>query len=111
MLLLITGLIAMAQAAPKGDHWAVILSGSKDMWNYRHQASACRAYHILKGNGVPEDKIIHFSFDDVVSDRENPFRGKLFTEPDGEDVYQGCNIDYRGNDVNTQNFLGAITGN
>ena len=81
------------------------------MWNYRHQASACRAYHILKRNGVPEDKIIHFSFDDVVSDRENPFRGKLFTEPDGEDVYQGCNIDYRGNDVTTQNFLGAITGN
>jgi legumain len=94
---------------PEGDHWAVIVTGSKDMWNYRHQAGACRAYQILKKYHIPEDQIIQFSFDDAVRDRENPFRGKLFYEPNGEDVYEGCKIDYRGKDVTTANFLGAIT--
>lgn len=101
----------MAQRGPEGDHWAVIVAGSKNMWNYRHQASACRAYQILKNNKVPEDQIIHFSFDDAVADRENPFRGQLFNEPNGEDVYEGCKIDYRRDQVTTDNFIGAITSN
>merc|ERR1712048_920340 len=28
----------------------------------------------------------------------------------GQDVYAGCNIDYRGSDVNPQNFMAVLTG-
>lgn len=91
------------------DHWAVIVAGSKDYWNYRHQADACHAYHILKKNGISDDKIILFSYDDVAHDRDNPFRGKLFNKPDGMDLNEGCKIDYRRGDVTPEKFVKAIT--
>jgi glycosylphosphatidylinositol transamidase (GPIT) subunit GPI8 len=30
------------------NHWAVLVAGSKDFWNYRHQADVCHAYHLLR---------------------------------------------------------------
>jgi len=34
----------------------------------------------------------------------------MFNKPNGEDVYAGCNIDYKGGDVTPENFLSVITG-
>jgi legumain len=65
---------------------------------------------MLRSNGIPEEQIIHFSFDDVASHRENPFKGQLFNKPNGQDVYEGCNIDYREHEVTPDKFIGAITG-
>ena len=78
------------------DHWAVLVVGSNGMWNYRHQADVCHAYHVLRNNGIPESNIIMMAFDDIANDTENPIKGKLFNKPNGQDVYAGCNIDYRG---------------
>ena len=61
--------------ATASDHWAVIVAGSKGFSNYRHQADTCHAYQLLKKNGIPEDQIIHLSYDDVANSRENPFPG------------------------------------
>ncbi len=44
------------------------------------------------------------SFDDAVISRENPVRGKLFNEEMGRDLYENCNIDYKGEDVTVKNF-------
>ena len=45
---------------------------------------------------------------------ETPFPGKLFNAPDsddpGDDVYAGCEIDYRGKDVSADNFIGLLLG-
>jgi glycosylphosphatidylinositol transamidase (GPIT) subunit GPI8 len=55
----------------------------------------------MKKNGIPEDQIIHISFDDVAHDKKNIWhRGKLFNKPTpfgkaGVDVYKNCKIDYR----------------
>ena len=54
----------------------------------------------MKDNGIPEDHIIHMSYDDVAHSLRNPYRGKLFNKPTekgtpGVDVYDGCKIDYR----------------
>jgi legumain len=65
----------------------------------------------MKKNGIPEDQIILMSYDDVANDPENPFPGKLFNAPNGSDVYEGCKIDYRGNDVTPANFLNILKGN
>ena len=44
------------------------------------------------------------AFDDIANNDENPFPGTLYNKPcDGDDcenVYEGCNIDYKGKDVN-----------
>src|SRR5688572_22247897 len=87
-----------AENATAPDHWAVLVAGSNGFWNYRHQADICHSYQVLRKNGIPESNIIVMSYDDVAADSENPFPGKLFNKPDGQDVYAGCKIDYRADD-------------
>merc|ERR1712048_1533564 len=54
------------------------------------------------------------AYDDIANNKQNPFPGKLFNKPDpsgpGVDVYEGCNIDYKGADVTPQNFMDVLTG-
>ena len=92
------------------DHWAVIVAGSKSLWNYRHQADAAHAYSLLKKNGIPEDQIIYMSYDDVPYDDRNPIKGQLFNKKDGENVYFPEGIDYRGDDVTADNFYAVLKG-
>jgi legumain len=89
-------------------NWAVIVAGSNGFYNYRHQADVCHAYHSLVAGGIPAENIILFSFDDVAGSSQNPAKGKLYNQPNGQDVYAGCKIDYRGNDVTPQNFLSVL---
>lgn len=51
------------------------------------------------------------AYDDVANSNENPFRGKIFNKPNGEDVYAGCKIDYKGKDVTPEAFLNIMKGN
>ena len=103
-------LLAFGMAEDKTDHWAVLVAGSNGFWNYRHQADICHAYQIMKTNGIPEDQIIVLSYDDIASNTQNPFPGQIFNQPDGKDVYKGCNIDYKGSDVNPKQFLSVLKG-
>ncbi|KAI0239224.1 Legumain [Lamellibrachia satsuma] len=76
-------------------HWALIVAGSHQYKNYRHHANVCHAYHIMKKNGIPEERIVLMMYDDVAYDPKNPYPGKLFNHPTGPDVYAGVKIDYR----------------
>jgi legumain len=76
----------------------------------------CHAFHILKGNGVPEGNIITLLFDDVAGDPDNPFPNTLFNKPTGAgepgvDVYAGCKKSYTGDAVTAANVLAILTGN
>jgi legumain len=108
--LALISLIGVATASVN-NHFAVIVAGSNGWWNYRHQADACHAYQIVKRNGIPEENIIHMAYDDIANNPENPFPGKLFNKPNGEDVYAGCKIDYTGSSVTPSNFLNILKGN
>ncbi|VDL72202.1 unnamed protein product [Nippostrongylus brasiliensis] len=57
-------------------------------------ADAAHAYHTLKRHGVPEENMIVMMYDDIANNPQNPYKGKLFNRPHGEDVYQGLKIDY-----------------
>lgn len=104
--------LASAGVSPK-DTWAVIAVGSAGYMNYRHQADGCHAYHVLVNDGVPPEQIILMMQDDVASSKENPFPGKLFNKPgnSSKDVYEGCKVDYKGNQVTAKLFIDVITGN
>lgn len=91
-------------------HWAVLVAGSDGFSNYRHQADICHAYHILLEKGMPAENIIVFATDDIANNSRNPFPGKIYNKPDGEDVYAGCVIDYSGADVTPDNFLAVLRG-
>eukprot|EP00439_Symbiodinium_sp_Y106_P074603 s75_g14.t1 len=103
------------------DKYAVIAAGSagpeiptaRGFFNYRHQADACHAYHLMLKSGVPADNIILMMQDDVANSSENPFPGQLFNKPgdDSPDVYKGCKVDYSGDIVTGQLFMDVLTGN
>ena len=110
----IAALIASA-AASSSDHWAVLVAGSRTYMNYRHQADICHAYQIAKANGIPEDQIIQIAYDDIANSSSNPFPGKIFNKPTeagtpGVDVYEGCNIDYKGNEATADTVLKVLKG-
>jgi legumain len=100
-----------APRAGNGETWALLVAGSNGWYNYRHQADTAHAYQVLKNHGIPADRIIVMMYDDVVNSTSNPYPGKLFNRPHGEDVYAGLKIDYKTKTVTPENFLNVLKGN
>jgi len=99
-------------AESTGNHWVVLVAGSKGYTNYRHQADVCHAYHLLRDQGIHANNIITMMYDDVAGSSQNPFRGSLYNHPgnNAKDVYKGCKIDYRGSAVTPSTFKKVMTG-
>ncbi|KFK39346.1 vacuolar processing enzyme [Arabis alpina] len=95
----------------KGKRWAVLVAGSYQYSNYRHQADICHAYQILRKGGIKAENIIVFMYDDIAFSPENPRPGVIINEPNGDDVYKGVPKDYTGVDVNVKNFFNVLLGN
>ncbi|TKR86769.1 hypothetical protein L596_011289 [Steinernema carpocapsae] len=91
-------------------NWALLVAGSKSWENYRHQADVAHAYHLLRKNGIPAEKIVTMMFDDIANDPQNPNPGTLFNDRTGRNFYEGLVVDYRGNDVNSETFLRVLAG-
>ena len=50
------------------------------------------------------------AFDDVPYNDMNPFKGQLYNKKDGENVYDGTKLDYKGEDVTAANFYSVLKG-
>jgi len=116
VVLIILAQIRTAISNPH-DHWAVIVVGSSGYDNYRHSADGCHAYHILRRHGIPPEQIVTIAYgiDLIAHSAENPFRGQLFNRPTedgvpGEDVYQGCHVDYKFDTANKHTVLRVLQG-
>jgi legumain len=64
---------------------------------------------------MPVDRIVVMMYDDVAHDPKNPFPGELYNvgSEEGEDrhnVYEGCKIDYGGENVTKENLFKVLTG-
>ena len=95
----------------KGSNWAVLIAGSNEYYNYRHQSDIAHSYQILTKLGTfPVSNIITMMYDDVAWSDSNPFKGQLYNEPNGNDVYNDIHIDYKGEDVTADNFLSVLKG-
>jgi len=110
-----SSIVAASVATAQGAHWAVLVAGSNGYGNYRHQADVCHSYQVAIAKGVPASNIITMAYDDIASNSRNPFPGQMFNQPSaagvaGVDVYAGCNIDYKVDDVNQANFEAVMTG-
>lgn len=46
-------------------NWAVLVAGSRDWVNYRHQADVCHAYQVLHKHGIPDSNIVVMMYDDI----------------------------------------------
>ncbi|TMW84818.1 hypothetical protein EJD97_024310 [Solanum chilense] len=94
-----------------GTKWAVLVAGSNEWYNYRHQADICHAYQLLKKGGLKDENIVVFMYDDIAYNSENPKPGVIINKPHGPDVYNGVPKDYTGKHCNAQNFYGVVLGN
>ncbi|KRX10464.1 hypothetical protein PPERSA_08766 [Pseudocohnilembus persalinus] len=99
----------------KAEKFAFLTAGSKGYSNYRHQADVCHAYQILIKNGMSPENIIVMAYDDIAYNQYNAFPGTIYNAPTNEqfkgyNVYEGCQIDYKGEDVNVENFIAILTG-
>ncbi|GAB4837136.1 hypothetical protein Ancab_002047 [Ancistrocladus abbreviatus] len=80
---------SMSNGEVEGTRWAVLVAGSYGYGNYRHQADVCHAYQLLKNNGLKDDNIVVFMYDDIAFNEENPRPSVIINHPDGDDVYYG----------------------
>ncbi|GMS82165.1 hypothetical protein PENTCL1PPCAC_4340, partial [Pristionchus entomophagus] len=97
--------------APDGELWALLVAGSNGWYNYRHQADTAHAFHVLKAHGVPEENIVTMMYDDIAHNPANKYKGQVFNGPNWVDYYKGVKIDYKGDDVHSENFLNILKGN
>lgn len=95
----------------KGKLWAVLVAGSSDWNNYRHQADVCHSYQVLRNHGIPDERIIVMMMDDLANNTQNPTPGILINHPKGKDVYKGVPKDYTGDAVTPKNFMAVLKGN
>ncbi|KAL3721241.1 hypothetical protein ACJRO7_005968 [Eucalyptus globulus] len=94
----------------EGTQWAVLVAGSNGYENYRHQADVCHAYQILKANGLKDENIIVFMYDDIANNENNPTKGIIINKPDGHDVYNGVPKDYTGDATTAANLYAVLLG-
>ncbi|KAL3721243.1 hypothetical protein ACJRO7_005970 [Eucalyptus globulus] len=97
--------------ASTGTQWAVLVAGSNGYYNYRHQADVCHAYQILKENGLKDENIIVFMYDDIAENEQNPTKGIIINKPNGSDVYHGVPKDYTGDETTAANLYAVLLGN
>ncbi|XP_042301982.1 legumain [Sceloporus undulatus] len=93
-----------------GKHWVVLVAGSADWMNYRHQADVCHAYQLIHRNGIPDEQIVVMMYDDIAYNEQNPTPGIIINRPNGTDVYKGTPKDYVKEDVTPENFLAVLRG-
>lgn len=93
------------------SNWAVVI-GTSDTWaNYRHQADALAMYQLLKRHGYDDDHIILIIEDNLAYDPHNLYPGVVKVRPDGENVYQNVQVDYKLSDVNLDDLEQIMLGN
>ncbi|KAL3309016.1 hypothetical protein Ciccas_012442 [Cichlidogyrus casuarinus] len=91
-------IVQKRQNRDMSKNWAVLVAGSANWGNYRHQADICHAYQILIRRGFHAEKIITMFYDD------------LFNNYSRIDVYKGVKIDYSGDIVAPAIFLLMMRG-
>jgi len=94
----------------EGVNWVLLVAGSNEYYNYRHQADICHAYQIVHKNGIPDERIIVMMYDDIANNEENPTKGIIINKPNGPDVYNGTLKDYTKGTVTPKNFLNVLQG-
>lgn len=108
---LATSVYTVTLPFPSDKIWAVLVAGSGEYSNYRHQADVCHAYQVLHEHGVPDEQIIVMMFDTIAYNPSNPTPGIVINYPAGSDVYHGVPKDYTGMTVTAENFVNILLGN
>jgi phosphatidylinositol glycan class K len=94
------------------DQWAVIVSTSRFWHNYRHSTNALAFYQMVRRSGIPDDRIILMTADNIACDPRNAYPGTVHaTEDMGSDTFcPDVDTDYTGDSVSAITFLRLLAG-
>ena len=107
-------IFAPARASGLADHnnWALLVCTSRFWFNYRHIANTLSLYRTVKRFGIPDSQIVLMLADDIACNARNVLRGRVFNNADHAlELYSdNVEVDFRGRDVTTENFLRLLHG-
>eukprot|EP00127_Corallochytrium_limacisporum_P000470 Clim_evm26s13 gene=Clim_evmTU26s13 len=112
LLMLVTAVCASNSTTSHNDNWAVLVSGSRFWFNYRHSANTLSFYRIVKEHGIPDSNIILMLPDDMACNPRNIYPGKVVGQAaQNVDLYgENVEVDYRGYQVTASNFMRVLVG-
>ena len=99
--------------------YAVLVQGSNEFVNYRHQADVLSIYQSLRRGGYPDDHIILILDKDMANNPQNPEPGVVRTSPNGPDLLSGTTtgsgisaamIDYDSADLTAADVADILAG-
>lgn len=96
--------------APLSDCWAVLVQGSAEWKNYRHQADVLNVYAALRQQGYEDDHIILILSDDIAGNDRNLYKGEVRTHTDGTDLYEGAVVDYATDTLRAEDIAHILLG-
>ena len=106
---------AIAYPALAGKY-AVLVQGSSEFMNYRHQADVLSVYQMLRRNGYPDDHIILITDQGIATNALNPEPGVIRTATGGNDLLGGTDglpaaiVDYNSADLNAADIADILAG-
>lgn len=89
--------------------WAVLVAGSSDWSDYRHQADVLMVYNLLKENGYPDDHIILVMEDNLVTHSNNIHAGQVI-DYNGNNIYHDVEVDYKPSEIEAEDIGRIILG-
>ncbi|KAF4675325.1 hypothetical protein FOL47_007943 [Perkinsus chesapeaki] len=94
------------------NNWALLVDTSRYWYNYRHVANTLSMYYQIKRLGIPDSNIILMLAEDIACNARNPAPGYVFNDPENHvNLYPPeVEVDYRGDEVSTDNFMRLLTG-
>lgn len=90
--------------------WALLVAGSHEWINYRHQADVLQMYQILRHQGYDDDHIVLIMEDDIANNASNPQKGIVQVRPNGDNLYQNVNIDYHTSQLEPSDIKHILCG-
>ena len=90
--------------------WALLVAGSNDWVNYRHQADVLQMYQILRKQGYDDDHIVLIMEDDIASNAQNPQPGTVQVRPNGDNLYKNIVIDYHTSQLEPSDIKHILCG-
>ena len=92
------------------DTYALLVQGSSEWINYRHQADVLNVYQMLKSYGWDDDHIILIISDEIADNDKNTFKGKVSVSTYGKNLYEGAAIDYSTDSLTVSDIRDIMLG-
>lgn len=105
-------LLHSTETAASSDTWVVIVTTSRNWFNYRHTANGAMVYRAVKTLGVPDNHIIFMNALEILSDYRNNNPGYIhFDAGYTQETWLSSefDIDYTQEEVSGQSFLNILT--